>query len=93
MRAYSSNEFWETSHSYQTFGTASQLYASQKSETREGEANPKALQPRTRELLYRWRDMQEVSHQRQHRMGACTEVLYPLTTNRQLCLYPQRRNR
>ena len=64
-----------------------------KGKTREGKANPQTLQPRTRELLYRWRDMQEVSHQRQHRMGACTEVLYPLTTNRQLCLYPQRRNR
>ena len=70
-----------------------QLLPTRKSIKKEKEANPKALQPRTRELLYRWRDMQEVSHQRQHRMGACTEVFYPLTTNRQLCLYPQRRNR
>ena len=58
-----------------------------------GKTRPQTLQPRTRRLLHRRWDMQEISLQRQYSLVACTQVLHPFTADRQLRLYPQRRNR
>lgn len=55
--------------------------------SRKGQTYAQTIQSRTRELLHCWRDLQEVSHQRQFRMGPCSQILYPIKTDRQLCLY------